>query len=238
MSVDMHVHRVEQEIRTLPYFDRNQFVYDRRVWQNGFPAWRALFTSHCLHGHCTGYKLPSFESFFKYCNRAYCHENHKGKYDKYFEGDLLAGMRQRISVWYESGMAETHLYSNLVDVFEDKRNDGLVLYDPRADWKLKADMIVIANGLPICISAFSGELRNRPGIETARLKIERERKQNTSDSAHWDNAELARMKKIEISMTEDDCRTLNGIRLFSHDSIHKLINQIVSEISDPSSTEG
>ncbi|WP_157650373.1 hypothetical protein [Burkholderia ubonensis] len=237
MSVDMHVHRVVQEIRALPKFDRNQFVYDKRVWRVGFPAWRALFTSHCLHGHCTGYKLPSFELFFHYCERAYCHKNHNGKYEKYFEGDLLAGMRQRVSVWYESGMAETYLYANLVDVFEDRRNDGLVLYDPRADWKLKADMIVITNGRPISISAFSGEIENRPEIERVRLEIERERKRNTLDSAHWDNAELARMKKFEISMTMDDHQIVNGVRLFSQKSIIKLINQIVMEISDPSCTE-
>ncbi|WP_155696880.1 hypothetical protein [Burkholderia stagnalis] len=232
MSVDMHVHRVVQEISALPKFDRNQFIYDKRVWAVGFPAWRALFTSHCLHGHCTGYKLPSFESFFKYCARAYCHENHKGKYDKFFKDDLLAGMRQRISVWYESGMAETHLYAYLVDVFEDKRNDGLVLYDPRADWKLKSDMIVITNGRPISVSAFSGEIENRPEIERARSEVERERKRNTLDSSHWDNIELARMIKFEISMTADDHQEINGLRLFSDNSINALINKIVLEISD------
>jgi|GEM_PF-5711708 len=228
MSVDMHVHRVLQEIEALPRFERDTFRRDRRVWAAGFPAWRALFSSHCLYGHCIGYKLPGYEKFFELCRRAYLHRNHRDSYTRYFQGDLLQGMRHRVAVWYESGMAETHLYASLVDAFEDERKSGLVVYDPRVDWKLKTDMIVITRGQPTLISAFYGNLDNRPSLEKVREETEHERKRNTADSAHWGNVELASMRKCQIGLSADNHQEVNGIRLFSPTAIEQLITQVTS----------
>ena len=63
MSVDMFERRFRIELEKLPLFvpDDNR---DGAVWKVDFPAWRALFSSLCLYGHSTGYRLPSFEEFF------------------------------------------------------------------------------------------------------------------------------------------------------------------------------
>ncbi len=111
MSVDMFERRFRQEVQKLPLFAPND-QRDPRVWPKKgskdaeFPAWHALFSAMCLFGHSTGYRLFSYEQFFRYCMHAYVesHPEHE-RFERYFEGDLLAGMRQRISVWYESGMA-------------------------------------------------------------------------------------------------------------------------------------
>lgn len=88
-------------------------------------------------------------------------------------------MEQRIKTWYESGMAETYLYVCLVEAIEDNHKEGLVLYDPRADWKLKADVLVLIRGKMVRINAFDGDMLARPQIEAKRDEVERIRKRNT-----------------------------------------------------------
>ncbi len=223
----MYERRFRQELCKLPPFE-HQDKRDQRVWQEGFPAWHALFSSLCLYGHSTGYRLPSFEDYFRYCQGAYTHARHpkKDHYQPYFEGEMLPGMRQRVSVWYESGMAELYLYACLVEAIEDKAKCGIVLYDSRADWKLKADVIVIAQKQPMLVSAFAGEKRDRSTIEARRDVVERARKKNTMESAHWENAELSVMPMFEISRTDSDMLVINGVRLFSLTAINSLLESI------------
>lgn len=235
MSVDMFERRFREELEKLAPFvpdDRR----DSRVWprrgskEAEFPAWHALFTSLCLYGHSTGYRLFGYETFFEHCKRAYLVKHPQPqRFKKYFEGELLPGMRQRIGVWYESGMAETYLYACLAEAIEDKSKIGVVLYDPRADWKLKADVIVIVNGKPMRVSAYVGELGERPSIEARRNEIELLRKQNTLESSHWHNAELESMRLFEVARTETDRQIVNGLRLFSILAINKLLNSIYTE---------
>lgn len=226
MSVDMFESRFRKELMKLPEFTPND-VRDRRVWRMGFPAWRALFSAMCLFGHSTGYRLPSFEDFFRYCHQAYTVRHpQKEKYAPLFEGELLAGMRQRACAWYESGMAEAYLYACLAEAIEDKAKSGLVLYDPRADWKLKADMIVIAQRKPIRVSAFFGELSDRQEVESRRDDVERDRKKNTMESAHWNNVELAAMPIFQIARTEDELQVVNGVRLFALPAVNRLLQEI------------
>lgn len=226
MSVDLFEVRFREELEKLPLFEPND-ERDPRVWKQKFPAWHALFSSMCLFGHSTGYRLPSFEDFFRYCEHAYTKRNPKrDSYLPFFEGDLLIGMRQRVSAWYESGMAETYLYACLVEAIEDKSKTGVVLYDPRVDWKLKADLIVIANKVPLRVSAFVGDKSDRPRVEAHRDVVERERKRNTMESAHWKNAEIAAMQLVEISRTDSDQQVVNGVRLFSLASINSLLTSI------------
>jgi len=148
------------------------------------------------------------------------------RYARYFEGELAAGMRQRIGVWYESGMAETYLYACLVEAFEDKAKSGIVIYDSRVDWKLKADLIVVANGIAVTVSAFVGEKADRAGIELNRDYIEREGKKNTMESSQWDNIELKKMLHFQISRTPENTQEVNGVRLFTLSSINQLITEI------------
>jgi len=229
MSVDMYEERFRDELKKLPRFipdDRR----DPHVWAEKFPAWRALFTSLCLYGHSTGYRLPSFDDFFRYCESAYTKRHPKSNYySRFFKDPLLAGMRQRISAWYESGMAEAYLYACLVEAVEDKSKAGLVLYDPRADWKLKADVIVIINQRPLRVSAFIGEQSERPRIEARRDEVERERKKNTMESSHWNNRELEAMRPFAIARSDTDVQVVNGVRLFSLAAINSLLELLYKE---------
>jgi hypothetical protein len=173
--------------------------------------------------------LPSFESFYGYCKGAYTHEQNPNRlrFGKYFEEDLLPGMRQRVSAWYESGMTEMHLHACLVEAIEDKSKCGLVLYDPRADWKLKADVIVAIKKQTLRISAYAGDSSDRPQVESRRDAMERDRKKNTSESAHWENEELARMPLFEIAKTSKaDAQIVNGLRLFSLSAVNQLLESI------------
>ncbi len=233
MSVDMFEHRFRGELSVVPPFVPND-DRDDRVWAHvgsgagGFPAWRALFSSLLLHGHCRDYQLFSFEAFFNLCEDTYTrrHPEHR-RFERYFTGERLAGMRQRVGVWYESGMAETYLYACLVEAIEDISKIGVVLYDPRADWKLKSDIVVLMNGIAMQVSAYVGESeQERQQLEDVREKIERERKENTSRSAHWHNAQVAAMQLFPIRRTHDDLQVVNGVRLFSIAAVNKLLTEM------------
>jgi hypothetical protein len=227
MSVDMHVRRFIQELEKLPPFEIPD-TRDQRVWNAKFPSWRAIFAAQCLFGHSSGYRLPSLESFYKGCEQAYRKEKRNtGKFGRYFSDEYLPGMQQRMAVWYESGMAETYLYVCLVEAIEDKMKAGVVLYDPRADWKLKADVIVLMNGKAFRINAFHGEEEQRPSVEARRDRVERVRKVHTSESAHWGNVELKELiETIPISKTPDDFLEINGVKLFSNAAIDALLMEI------------
>jgi hypothetical protein len=230
VSVDMFEYRFRQEVRKLPPFEPND-ERDPRVWRADFPAWRALFTSLCLFGHSTGYRLPSFEQFFRYCEQAYCLKHPQSeRFALFFDNDLRAGMRQRISAWYEAGMAEAYLYACLSEAIEDRAKNGLVLYDPRADWKLKADIIAVVNDVPIRVSAFFGLSDDRPMVEARRDSVERWRKRNTTMSSHWGNGQLDRMPVLSISRTDRDQQVVNGLRLFSLRSVNALLSAVFAAV--------
>lgn len=226
----MFERRFVAELNKLPAFVPND-VRDNRVWRVGFPAWHALFSSMCLYGHSTGYRLPSYEQFYQYCKKAYTkgHYKKKGEYIPYFQGNYEAGMRQRISAWYEAGMAEAYLHVCLAEAIEDKDKVGLVSYDPRLDWKLKADSLVIINQKCMRVSAFFGEREGRKAIEDRREKIEMVRKKNTMESSHWGNKTLNSMPVFEIARIDANTQVVNGLRFFDKLSINVLLNEIYQE---------
>lgn len=152
---------------------------------------------------------------------------HKNKdYSPYFEEPLYQGMLERMSVWYEAGMAETYLYTCLVEAIEDEKREGLVLYDPRADWKLKTDAVVILHGRITRISAFTGSKEDRPQVEARRSETEKERKKNTMRSAHWGNKQLDQIPQKQITLTEEDCQIVNGVKLFSLSAVKNLLDEL------------
>jgi len=232
MTVDLFEARFRQELNKVATFSPND-KRDPRVWpksgsdEGKFPAWRALFSSMCFFGHSTGYRLFSFDEFYRYCKHAYTERNPKRElFRRYFSGELEAGMRQRVGVWYESGMVETYLYACLIEAIEDKAKIGVVIYDSRVDWKLKTDMVAIINKHPMRISAYVGEQRARPSIERHRDNLERRSKRNTSESAHWHNAELESLPLFEIARTGDDMQVINGVRVFSLNAINELLGKL------------
>lgn len=225
MSVDLFERRFRQELEKLPRFERKG-AYDSRVWEAHFPVSRALFSGLCLYCHSTGYRLPSFNDYFSLCEKAYTKSHPESeRFKRFFEEELRQGMRQRVSVWYEACMAETYLYACLVEAIEDKAKCGVVLYDSRADWKLKVDVFVIVKNQPIRISAYFGAPSDRPKEEKRRNEIELMQKKNTMESSHWGNVELSTMPLLEIPRT-DDFQEVNGIRLFSLRAVNRLLEDI------------
>ncbi|MFB8277221.1 hypothetical protein [Nocardia colli] len=233
MSVDMYEYRFRQELNKVARFQPND-TRDPRVWprpgstEAEFPAWRALFTAMLLHRHSTGYRLFPYEEFYTFCKFAFTRQHpNPERFTRFFEGDLRIGMRQRVGAWYESGMAETYLYVCLVEALEDRTKLGVVQYDARVDWKLKADiMIYMRGGHMFRVNAHVGPSAERPHIEERRDEIERMRKRNTAESAHWGNQALAEMQTLEISITPEEMQTINGCRVFSIAAINKLLHQV------------
>ncbi len=225
MPVDMHEHKFILELERLPPFQPGGAI-DPDVRGVDFPAWRALFTSLLLWCHSTGYRLPSFDAFLDLCRKAYTHPRHRDRFARWFAAPDLPRTTERVKFWYESGLAETYLYVCLVDVFEDILQDGIVLYDARADWKQKWDVAVLVRGSKFVVNAFWGPTEDRGGVEEWRDAIERDRKANTALSAHWRNEERARWTMLAIRRTEADCQWVNGVRLFSIESVNRLIDQM------------
>lgn len=226
MPVDMYERRFIEELEKVDPFVRPT-GRSVEVWSHDFPAWRPLFSSLCFYGHSTGYRLFSFEKFFGYVRQAWCTAHpHPDRFKRFFEGSLLSGMRERVGVWYESGMAETHLYTCLVEAIEDKMKAGVVLYDTRVDFKLKGDAVLIVKGKAFMVNSYFGDADGRSAIEARRDAVEHVRKVNTQESAHWENKELDAMRKFSITRTDDDCRTVNGVKLFSMAAINRLLDEI------------
>lgn len=232
MPVDMFERRFREELGRCGPFVPND-ARDGRVWSSKFPAWHAVFSSQCLYCHSTGYRLPSFDAFSKWCEKAYTTDVHKRKYARFFEGDLRPGMLQRMSAWYEAGMAELYLYVCLVEAIEDKAKCGIVLYDPRADWKLKADTIVIINDSHFLISAFVGAKEERAAIEAKRAAVELERKENTLESSHFGNTQLNSIEPLVIALNPSDAQVVNGVRLFKLEDINSLLEEIFTKAGCP-----
>lgn len=226
MSLDMYENKLRRKLAEMPAFSIPQ-ERDPAVWRTGFPAWRAIFESQLLWGHSTGYRLPTFEGFWLRCERAYTREHPDAeRFRPLFAEPHREGMKQRVAVWYAAGMAETHLNAALVQMIEDESRAGLVFYDPRADWKLKVDMLVVIRQSPIILSVYTGEKAKRNAIEARRDVVERTRKQNTAQSSHWGNDQLRVNKKLEIGMTPENTQTVNGIPLFSSACINRTLTEI------------
>ncbi|MDP9479665.1 MAG: hypothetical protein M3R38_29055, partial [Actinomycetota bacterium] len=183
MLVDMHEFKFVSELEKLDRFAPGGDL-DAEVRRVDFPAWRALFTSLVLWCHSTGYRLPSYDQFFAHCRKAYTHPRHKGRFDRWFEPPRESRTVNRVKLWYESGMAETHLYACLVDAFEDQLKEGVVLYDARADWKLKWDVAVLTRGARVRVDAFWGEADDREAVGARRDVVERERRDKNPNGPH------------------------------------------------------
>src|SRR5690348_5817117 len=79
MTADMHEIKFVWTLEGLPPFQQSGPV-DEDVRAIPFPAWRALFSSLILLGHSTGYRLPSFDAFFAYCEKAYTHSEQNRRF--------------------------------------------------------------------------------------------------------------------------------------------------------------
>lgn len=231
MAVDMYESRFRAEIMRNPPFVMPD-AHDQAVWDKGFPAWRALFSSLLGYGHSTGYRLPDFDSFYRYVEKAWTRQHpDRDEFRPYFEGPLRDAMRRRIAIWYSAGMAETQVYLALVQAFEDANpKAGMVFYDDRIDWKMKCDALVVCNSLLYRVHVYWGSGEGRSLLEARRERVEQIRKTNTGMSSHWCNSQIAQVVDIPIyPRAESDIVTVNGLPLFSHAAINRVLTTIYEQ---------
>jgi len=248
LAVDMHEWKFISRLRdTRLAFTHTDIAVSPEVRMIEFPAWRALFTSLLLWGHSTGYRLPTFDEFYRRCREGYTQATARsddshvrrinnlrpwfdGDEERRIEGQYEPQVKERFRGFYESGMAETYLYVCLVDAFEDALNEGVVFYDTRHDWKLKGDVTAVVREKVFLVSLFRGAIEDRAAVEAFRDRVERIRKANTMNSAHWNNQELRRWTKLQLGITDANCQIVNGVQLPAHDEIHAVIDAICDTV--------
>lgn len=167
MPVDMLVPRFFKEVERLYSGEVRSFERlgrrDRSLATCPIPPYRAIFTAGLLFGHAAGYRLPSLSQFIAVYGSAI------SRSDKYSIGDKARlyrdpkecceptdGFLHRLCGFYLDGMAHTHLYVALVQAYEDQRQYGAVASDPRVDWKLKTDIVVMSASKVVRLNIRSG----------------------------------------------------------------------------------
>lgn len=238
MSADMFVGRFLTELRRLPAY-QTQGKYDALVHKAQAPAWRATFTAGVLARHVAGYKLPSLEHFVKsYMRNLGDHAKFDEKFSRFTEGGKgrpTAAFLHRLSQWYEIGMTEVYVYVTLAHVVEDILQEAVVMYDARVDWKGKCDLIILRGGEARMVDTHFLAASGRAQTEVAREERERVAKQNTMQSAHWENAEYKQLKQNSFTVVRDekDCWEVNGFKLFSDEAMNKLLREVYEWLGAP-----
>lgn len=236
MAVDMFVTRFIAELNVL-YPNAAEFVktghYDPAIQTASLPAERPLFAGLCLWNHTAGYHLPSFTQFTgSYARALKRHASYENKFRRYFEvkpnePDIpRPGLLWRLSQWYDDGMAHEYLGCALAEAYEDREKLAIVTSDPRVDFKLKADFIVIHENKSVVISCAYGQEQDRAAIERRREAQERDAKQNTAVSSHWGNKTLQAIPKLSVFRSENNCKAYKGFTLFSDESVNDLFCRI------------
>lgn len=86
-----------------------------------------------------------------------------------------------------------------------------------------ADAAVIPNDKIMKISAFHGALGDRSRIEARWDEVEHVRKRNTSESSHWNNVQVKKLKELQISRNDVSFREVNGVRLLTIEAVNALL---------------
>lgn len=230
MPIDMWPARFIEELRAIPAFERVG-VYDEEIMSAPAPPKQAFLPGLFLFGHARGYHLPTWDQFRDYYLRALQqHQRYRSKLSLYMteDGKGKPGFLWRMSGWYEDSIAHAFLYSILVLTYEDLDQSAFVLYDARADWKFKADFIIVRcdQGTKAArISIYGQSDDSREELEQKRDEQEREMKANTSDSSHWRNQTYHNMHLLKISKTGNAIVERN-FHLFSEEAIERLLTDI------------
>jgi hypothetical protein len=234
MPVDMFASTFLNKLRSIQMpdedFTKDGFIRDEEVWEEHFSAWRGVFDGICSINHTAGYGLPSYWDFYDLLKTSYGKHEKSGRFLRYFEEPLLIGMKHRVWLWYESGMAETHLYCCITDAIDDNMKCGVVAYDARLDWKHKCDLMVLIGGRPFIVDSFFGKMEGRDHILMRRGEVERETKRNTMESSHWGHVLENEVPHLRIVRNEWEGRSVNGVRLFSNRSIDALLMELYDAV--------
>jgi hypothetical protein len=226
----MHEYDFVKTLEKLPTFKRQGRV-PKAVNEARVPPWRSAFTGLMTWGRCAHYKVPTFDEFVSAYKKGVLAPDWKGRYDEWFKDkDNFKKFKPRMARWYESGIADTHLQLCLQDTIEDRGKIGICPFDSRLDWKMKFDAIVIIGICKIYIDTYFDNGYSRKDQEDKRETNEQETKTGKEESSHWFNEERDTWHKLTITRSNTDHQDINGYRLFSTDSINKLLEDIYTYV--------
>lgn len=240
MSVDMLVPRFFREVERL-YSDgglgfERQGRWDRTVANCPVPPYRAVFTAGLLFGHAAGYRLPSFKQFVATYSRA-IRDNDKypsGNKVRLFQnpatcGEPTPGFLHRLGGWYLDGMAHTHLYVTLVQAYEDQRRLGAVASDPRIDWKLKTDLVVMSASKMVRLNINFGneELVGDRAVREAGTKARAMASHVTGNPFH-DGTPM-----VEVIRDAEHTEPFRGLRFFTPACLDNVITEVDKALEVP-----
>ena len=242
MPTDMVPARFYDELNKLqPFCQIGR--YDSHIATAPLPPKQALLPGLFLYCHARGYHLPSWEEFrLLYIDAVEQHFNFQTKFSRNF--DIGAdgtptpkpGLLFRMSGWYEDSIAHAFLYSVLVLAYEDIEQSSFVLFDARADWKFKADFVLIQCGIEtkaVRISIAGQNEDNRARVEEDRDRQEREMKTNNSESSQWHNVTYDKLPLVTITKSRGAVITKNNFRLFSPEAMEQLMADIDAKTGHP-----
>jgi len=245
MPIDMIPARFFDELQRIKPFQRHGQL-NSVIQKASLPAKQAFLPGLFLFNHAAGYRLPEWEDFKQYYVAAvHKHKNYAEKFAHCFTSALddrhrpvpKPGLLFRMSGWYEDSMAHAFLYSVLVLAYEDTDHVAFVLYDARADWKFKADFIILQStgdamtGLRVSIEGQNEEDRAR--VELQRDNQERTTKANAAFSSHWANQTYNTLPLVRISRQNGTPITRNGFQLFNIEAMERLLTEVDSKLIQP-----
>jgi len=245
MPVDMVPARFFDELGRIKPFQRHG-QHDPAIQRAPLPPKQAFLPGLFLFNHAAGYRLPEWEHFMRYYVAAvHKHKSFEKKFSKCFTGEFDAegkpvpkpGLLWRMSGWYEDSMAHAFLYTVLVLAYEDLDQSAFVLYDARADWKFKADFIITRSTHDavsgVCVGIQGQNEEDRAKVEAQRDRQERDMKQNTLVSSHWNNQTYQTLASVHVSRVDGTPLVKRGFKLFSVDAMERLMVDVDSALGQP-----
>jgi hypothetical protein len=115
------------------------------------------------------------------------------------------------------------------------------LFDARADWKFKANFIVLrctgSGSSAVRINVYGRTDDERTQVEQEREGQERQMKANTSTSAHWRNETYHNLPAVNISKAGGNVIVKQNFRLFSPEAMEQLMDDIDNALHQPRTTK-
>lgn len=240
MPADMLLSRFFREVERL-YPDQDRWFkragkWDKTVASTPVPPYRAAFTACLLRGHAAGYRLPSFKQFISvYIHAIRANKKVRDKYKTRLFVDPEAcevptpGFLHRLCGFYLDGMAHTQLYVALVQAYEDQRKIGAISSDPRVDWKLKTDIVIMSASKVVRLNIRAGtdELIEDRAAREAVTKA-RAMASHVKDNPFHDKAPVVEVVR-DAAHTESFC----GLRLFTPACVDEVIRSLDAALDVP-----
>ena len=239
MPVDMLLARFFEEVDRL-YPETQPFARtgceDSTIAKMPLPTYQAVFGACLVFQHAAGYHLPDFDTFVRtFCDSLKVRmDRGETRWAKLFEDagrctQPVPGFRHRLGGFYINGMAHTHLYATLVQAYEDQRRIGAVLWDPRVDWKLKTDLVVLTPWRAVRIDIHGGSEE----VIASRADQERETKAAAGASSHEGNPFYDKTRVVRALSHSPHVEERHGLWFLSAAHINDVIAQVDAALGVP-----